>query len=545
MAIKVFWPEDVPIDFETVVYGWKLADDWYVVAGIASCFSSLDSVIASSEGLETLTDLQSSNVVAMNHQYIIYKSPNTDRLRFYSLQPSNPQSAGKAMGNRSVYSSSQKMQELYDRYDRPVQSENSTNSHYDYLGRTIALINTTHYVRTGSSTRQKTLAPKSSPTEGGENKLATTPAAVSSAVAGVEIAPLKMVSLSLLSACKNRVLALALSSAMSRQVLRRLREMSHFSTEWTAIRSGDTGLEEKSRRYISFYNTVWLIANDLIIGWTISSILSEQSVTLENTANQAFQRLFMWNIMDGLRWLDDWPVGLKLNTPLSRLFCETYIGMANIWPMTISRTLITTEFILFFIRYASFLGASMFLSALSDIIGLATLHVRLATYVSGAIYRAETIALYSLWNLFRGKRWNTLRNRVDSYDYGIDQLFLGTLLFTIALFLLPTIATYYLFFATIHLALLYVQGTNDTALSFINSFPLFALMLRLKEPSRLPGGVSMQLISRSEAPHIQLQLISIPIGADLIFAKFVTDWHQLSIGYSPQVLLKRLVSGKL
>jgi phosphatidylinositol glycan class Q protein len=48
-----------------------------------------------------------------------------------------------------------------------------------------------------------------------------------------------------------------------------------------------------------------------------------------------------------------------------------------------------------------------------------------------------------------GKRWNSLRNRVDSYDYEIDQLFLGTLLFTIALFLLPTIATYYLFFAIV------------------------------------------------------------------------------------------------
>lgn len=40
----------------------------------------------------------------------------------------------------------------------------------------------------------------------------------------------------------------------------------------------------------------------------------------------------MFDIIDGLRWLDDWPVGLKLNTPLSRLFCETYIGMTDIWP---------------------------------------------------------------------------------------------------------------------------------------------------------------------------------------------------------------------
>lgn len=113
--------------------------------------------------------------------------------------------------------------------------------------------------------------------------------------------------------------------------------------------------------------------------------------------------------------------------------------------------------------------------------------------------------VYILLKCLSGKRWNSLRNRVDSYDYEIDQLFLGTLLFTIALFLLPTIATYYLFFAIvrdlelgasdvglifskIRLALLYLQGANDTALSFINAFPLFALMLRLKEPSRLPGG---------------------------------------------------------
>lgn len=45
----------------------------------------------------------------------------------------------------------------------------------------------------------------------------------------------------------------------------------------------------------------------------------------------------MSNIIDGLRWLDDWPVGLKLNTPLSRLFCETYIGMTTIWQRTCAK----------------------------------------------------------------------------------------------------------------------------------------------------------------------------------------------------------------
>lgn len=52
-----------------------------------------------------------------------------------------------------------------------------------------------------------------------------------------------------------------------------------------------------------------------------------------------------------------------------------------------------------------------------------------------------------------GKRWNTLRHRVDSYNYEIDQLFLGTLLFTVTIFLLPTIFTYYAFFSLVSLSL--------------------------------------------------------------------------------------------
>jgi phosphatidylinositol glycan class Q protein len=53
------------------------------------------------------------------------------------------------------------------------------------------------------------------------------------------------------------------------------------------------------------------------------------------------------------------------------------------------------------------------------------------------------------WVDLVGKRWNTLRHRVDSFDYEIDQLFLGTLLFTVTIFLLPTIFTYYTFFSLV------------------------------------------------------------------------------------------------
>lgn len=48
-----------------------------------------------------------------------------------------------------------------------------------------------------------------------------------------------------------------------------------------------------------------------------------------------------------------------------------------------------------------------------------------------------------------GKRKNVLRNRIDSWDYDLDQLLLGTILFTLITFLFPTVLVYYALFALV------------------------------------------------------------------------------------------------
>lgn len=42
-----------------------------------------------------------------------------------------------------------------------------------------------------------------------------------------------------------------------------------------------------------------------------------------------------------------------------------------------------------------------------------------------------------------------LRRRTDSYAYDVDQLFLGTLLFTVSAFLFPTVLAYAALFAVV------------------------------------------------------------------------------------------------
>lgn len=45
----------------------------------------------------------------------------------------------------------------------------------------------------------------------------------------------------------------------------------------------------------------------------------------------------------------------------------------------------------------------------------------------------------------------------------------------------------------------------ETILAFMNHFPLFAVMLRLKDPARLPGGVQFELLKpESGVPYLKM-----------------------------------------
>lgn len=86
-----------------------------------------------------------------------------------------------------------------------------------------------------------------------------------------------------------------------------------------------------------------------------------------------------------------------------------------------------------------------------------------------------------------------LRNRIDSCDYDLDQLLIGTILFTLLIFLLPTVLVFYLTFASARMAIIMLKATLEMLLACLNHFPLFALMLRVKDSKRLPGGIRFEL----------------------------------------------------
>ena len=77
-----------------------------------------------------------------------------------------------------------------------------------------------------------------------------------------------------------------------------------------------------------------------------------------------------------------------------------------------------------------------------------------------SFYAGYMAALHSLFHLFRGRKHNVLRGRVDSCEYDHEQLLLGTLLFTVLVFLLPTVAAYYGLATLLRLTLLALQAVS-------------------------------------------------------------------------------------
>lgn len=188
-------------------------------------------------------------------------------------------------------------------------------------------------------------------------------------------------------------------------------------------------------------------------------------------------------IQCALGWLNSWPAGLKLNTELSRFYSHTFIDLVSIWGRALFLFLKFScsnhhigvlraaapylPAMIYTIGTLSSGGMTLAISISSDLLSLLTAHIYMCYIISTAVYYRQLRMAGSLWNLFRGKyqssvmnhlhlisyfsgkRYNVLRNRTDAWEYDVDQLLFGTILFTLLAFLFPTVLAYYALFAIV------------------------------------------------------------------------------------------------
>ncbi|KAH8644105.1 N-acetylglucosaminyl-phosphatidylinositol biosynthetic protein [Alternaria alternata] len=291
-------------------------------------------------------------------------------------------------------------------------------------------------------------------------------------------------------------------SATAQQIDIRLQQSCYWPIQYLTLRRRKINWESITSshpEYIRFYNSLWLVANDVIMGIAVGTFIIENASFVAAQVDTIFST---WSV-DGLRrmisWLMGWPGGLKLNTELAAFLGDLFLWVIDYWAGCISLLRPNLPALVQIIGFSAFAGATMPISIFSDLVSLLTLHIYSFYVASARIFHWQLTIIISLFHLFRGKKRNILRNRIDSCDYDLDQLLLGTILFTLQFFLLPTVFVFYLTFASARIAVIGLKAALEMGLACLNHFPLFAVMLRLKDPGRLPGGIYFELQNTTDA----------------------------------------------
>ncbi|KAI1883994.1 hypothetical protein AGOR_G00221820 [Albula goreensis] len=295
----------------------------------------------------------------------------------------------------------------------------------------------------------------------------------------------------------------------------------------------------KANIFVSFFVDVAL--GLLLISWLYrENRIGRLADTLVPVADHVAKEL-----QELLQWLMGAPAGLKMNRALDQVLGRFFLYHIHLWISYIHLMSPFIERILWYVGLCACLGLTFALSVLSDIVALLTFHIY-CFYVYGArLYCLKIYGLSALWRLFRGKKWNVLRQRVDSCSYDLDQLFIGTLLFTILLFLLPTTALYYLVFTLLRLVVVLFQGLIHLSVDFINSFPLFATVLRLCRPYRLSEGVKFRVLCEESGKPLHLMMEINPLRYSSVLQLYRTPTYSCYPKDSWMALCRKLFVGEL
>ncbi|KAJ0424075.1 muts domain V-domain-containing protein [Aspergillus carlsbadensis] len=297
-------------------------------------------------------------------------------------------------------------------------------------------------------------------------------------------------------------------SATAQQVDIRLQQFCYWPTQYVKLRQRKDDWESVTTyhaHYIRFYNSLWLVANDVIIGIALGSYIIDNANWVAYQINLVLSGWTVEGLSQTISWLMDWPAGLKLNNELAAFLGDLFLWVIENWAV----------------------------------------HIYSFYIASARIFNWQLTIIISLFHLFRGKKRNVLRNRIDSCDYDLDQLLLGTILFTVLFFLLPTVIVFYLAFTSARMLIITLKAGLDTWLAFLNHFPLFALMLRVKDSRRLPGGIRFELRQEHDSSSTNtpdpivhyIHLESIPLTLRAMFDQYFQLAHRLRKHYlSPRVI---------
>lgn len=293
-------------------------------------------------------------------------------------------------------------------------------------------------------------------------------------------------------------------------------------------------LNVNNSNYINLFNSLWMILNDIFLGMTLWRLLEPNLVPFFQALHDTIiVRTLDHDVYSMVSWISfSHPAGFKLNNELG-----LFMGNMFLWSMKMWLQLLTSAFQtvgsmgakhLWIIKVLCYCGLSFCVGLVADLTNLVTFHIYCFYYSSTRVFNRQVNVIKSLCQLFRGKKYNLLRNRVDNLDnysktpsqfFEIDQVLVGTLMFIVLVLLLPTVFAFYVTFFCFHMVKLGILNVAESTLMAINFLPLFVVVLKLKNSNRLQGGVRLTFMGQ-HADTNYLDLSNKTLTYQEIFADF-------------------------
>ncbi|KAJ4971589.1 hypothetical protein NE237_004688 [Protea cynaroides] len=244
-------------------------------------------------------------------------------------------------------------------------------------------------------------------------------------------------------------------------------------------------------------HSIWSsVAVDILLGNLVGFMLLAHAeatcIWISNLTHDITNNL----LRSGCVWLMGVPAGFKLNMELAGVLGMTSLNTIQIWStLWFFLGSLLSSFIRGLAISGMILGATIPAALIIDIIVLATSHILTLHWLISLLYSKQIQALAALWRLFRGRKWNPLRHRLDSYDYTVEQHIVGSLLFTPLLLLLPTTSVFYIFFAIMNTVICFICMFIEITVSILHAVPYAKIFLWAVRARRFPAGIWFEIIS--------------------------------------------------
>lgn len=123
-------------------------------------------------------------------------------------------------------------------------------------------------------------------------------------------------------------------SATAQQVEIRLQQFCYWPMQYVTLRKRKDDWESVTTShpdYIRFYNSLWLVANDVIIGIALGLYIIDNSSWVAESISRILSLYSVAALRRTIIWLMDWPAGLKLNNELAAFLGDFFLWVIDYW----------------------------------------------------------------------------------------------------------------------------------------------------------------------------------------------------------------------